>query len=187
VCRGKRILPHQQREWQALPAPIGTPAGVIKQVARRKWAPTPYWRMINRKGPQGWPAGKKLTSEEREFDSLKPEEQEKLLKHMQRSAWWKRQHAKRLAAMEQQQRSEGRSAGVRGPAPAGAAGNTGLRGRGTQSLAEQDAPAQQRAGMRRARSGQSLAAAAPARHKGMAESLGEVIGLGACSVLGIAC
>jgi len=186
VCREVRIVSHQQRAWQELPAPIGTPAGVFKQMKRRKYAPTPYWRMINRKGPQGWPAGKKLTAEEREFDSLKPAEQEKLLKHMQQSAWWKRQHAKRLAAMEQQ-RTEGRSAAVRGPAHEGAAGNTGMRGRSTQSLAEQDAPTQQRAGMRRARPAQSLASAAPARHRGMAERLGEVIGLGACSVLGIAC
>jgi len=178
----------QDGQRQALPAPIGSPEGVIKgggklQMKARKYAPMPYWRMIGRKGPQAWHAGKKLKVAEQQFDSLPPQAQEKLVAQMKKSAWWRKQHAKRVAAAREQETAEERAVAVRGPAaPEESHAEdkaVGLRGRGSmQALAQQ---------VRTSGQQQKLAAAAPRRHKGMAESLGEVIAVGACSALGIAC
>jgi hypothetical protein len=69
-----------------LPAPIGRPEGVeeerkgqVVEVRKgqaaevhssskfRKWEPTPYWKMIGRKGPQSWPNGYKVREVEKHF------------------------------------------------------------------------------------------------------------------------
>ena len=157
--------------------------GGEEQMKARKYAPMPYWRMINRNGPQEWRAGHKMKAAEREFDSLPPKSQEKLMMQMKRSAWWRKQHGKRVAAQRQEEAAKVRDVAA-GPSPEESQGkmqgkSAGLRGSGTtQALAQQ-------AGARAPQ--QKLAAAAPRRHKGMAESLGEVIAVGACSALGIAC
>ena len=70
-----------------------------------------------------------------------------------------------LSEEESQGKTQGKSAGLRGVGT-------------TQALAQQ-------AGARAPQ--QKLAAVAPRRHKGMAESLGEVIAVAGCSALGIAC
>jgi len=81
VARGKQ---QQQQQQQGMLAPIGDPEGVIKgggklQMKARKYEPTPYWRMISRKGPQQWRAGKKITAAEQQFDSLDVKQQAALL------------------------------------------------------------------------------------------------------------
>lgn len=170
-----------------MPAPFGDPEGVIKggsklQMKARKYAPLPYWRLISRQGPQTWRQGKKLAAEEQQYQALKPAQKAALLVQMKKSAWWRKQHAKRIAAMQQQ--GEQRSAAVRGPsAEEQTHESSALRGRGMQSLAEQQGVSK---GAQKA-SAQQLAVAAPRQHKGMAESLGTVIAVGACSVLGVAC
>jgi len=171
----------QQQQQQGLRAPIGDPEGVVKgggklQMKARKYSPMPYWRMINRKGPQQWHAGKKVTAAQEQFDSLDPKEQASLLVQMKKSAWWRTQHSKRIAGMQQQQGNKGRSSAVRGPAQSDT--QSGLRGR--------DGLQQQLAQQQGVNMAQKLAAVAP-RHKGMAQSLGEVIGVSAFSVLRIAC
>jgi len=45
----------------------------------RKYEPTPYWRMISRKGPQQWRAGKKIPAAEQRFDFLDAKQQAALL------------------------------------------------------------------------------------------------------------
>jgi hypothetical protein len=167
--------------WQGVVK--GFQGGGKVQMKARKYAPMPYWRLINRKGPQEWRAGHKMKDAERQFDSLPPKAQEKLMMQMKRSVWWRKQHGKRVAAQRQEEAAKVRDVAV-GPSPEESQGktqgkNAGLRGSGTtQALAQQ-------VGARAPQ--QKLAAVAPRRHKGMAESLGEVIAVGACSALGIAC
>jgi len=70
---------------------------------------------------------------------------------MKQSAWWRKQHAKRMQVTEQD-----RSSAVRGPVA------SGLRGLGMQQLAQEDAGSKKS-------TQQKLVAAAPREHTGMAQ------------------
>jgi hypothetical protein len=305
--QNQRLSSAEKQSQSVLPAPIGSPHGVVRSksgdnpraqglVRARKWAPTPYWRIIDQGGPQQWKMGQKVIAEARDMDELPPAEKAEVLGRLKTAAWWRREHAKRMVQVQEHAKGreqvevhsgvrpqvaapneerhgadpDVRSAGVRGPkvpteaqsvraspgsiedvadaddldqdsnAKAIGLGNLGMqalsqvggtevrgvRGRrkesmkkkleragamvrhrgmaetlgaiigkkletGAGALARQE---QEHMGMggsggaKKAPKNQQLAASVgPKRHVGMAGTLGEIIGVSACSLLGIAC